>query len=193
MPMRWRIAVVLALLPASPPVRLHAQQFDSSFYAPLRWRSIGPFRGGRTKAAAAVAGKPGLFYVGAVNGGIWKTTDYGRTWSPIFDDQATGSIGALAVAPSNPEIIYAGSGEGLQRPDLATGDGLFKSTDAGRTWTHLGFRDAQQIPQIAVDPRNADRLWIAVLGHPYGPSQERGLFRSSDGGRSFEKVLYKDE
>ena len=187
------VVAILSVVPSSRRPVLYAQQFDSSLYAPLRWRSIGPFRGGRTKAAAAVAGKPGLFYVGVVNGGIWKTTDYGRTWSPIFDDQATGSIGALAIAPSNPDVIYAGSGEGLQRPDLSTGDGLFKSTDAGRTWTHLGLRDAQQIPQIVVDPRNPDRILVAVLGHPYGPNQERGLFRSSDGGRTFERVLYKDE
>src|SRR5467141_225465 len=158
----------------------------------LRWRSVGPYRGGRTKAAAGVPGKPGLFYVGAVNGGVWRTDDYGRTWSPIFDDQPTGSIGAIGVAPSNPDVIYVGSGEGLQRPDLSTGDGIYKSTDGGKTWRHLGLRDAQQVPQIAVDPRDPDRLFVAVLGHPYGPSEERGVFRSLDGGASFEKVLYRD-
>ena len=124
---------------------------------------------------------------------MWKTTDYGRTWNPIFDDQPTGSIGAIAVAPSNPNIIYVGSGEGLQRPDLSTGDGIYKSTDAGKTWTHLGLRDGQQIPQIAVDPRDPNRLFVAVLGHPYGPNAERGVFRSTDGGATFQKVLYKDE
>ena len=134
-----------------------------------------------------------MFYIGVVNGGVWKTTDYGRTWNPIFDDQPTGSIGAIAVAPSNPNIIYVGSGEGLQRPDLSTGDGIYKSTDAGKTWTHLGLRDGQQIPQIIVDPNDPDRLFVAVLGHPYGPNAERGIFRSTDGGQTFEKVLYKDE
>src|ERR1019366_3894462 len=119
-----------------------------------------------------------------------STTDYGRTWNPIFDDQPTGSIGSLAVAASNPNIIYAGSGEGLQRPDLSTGDGVYKSTDAGKTWTHLGLRDGQQIPQIAVDPRNAEKLFVAVLGHPYGPNAERGLYRSTDGGQTFQQVLY---
>ncbi len=158
----------------------------------LRWRSVGPYRGGRTKAAAGVPGKPGLFYVGAVNGGVWRTDDFGRTWTPIFDDQPTGSIGAIAVAPSNPEVIYVGSGEGLQRPDLSTGDGIYKSTDGGKTWRHLGLRDAQQVPQIAVDPRDPDRLFVAVLGHPYGPNEERGVFRSLDGGATFEKVLYRD-
>jgi photosystem II stability/assembly factor-like uncharacterized protein len=137
--------------------------------------------------------QPNVFYIGVVNGGVWKTTDYGRTWRPIFDDQPTGSIGAIAVAPSDPNIIYVGSGEGLQRPDLSTGDGIYKSTDAGESWTHLGLRDGQQIPQIIVDPHDPDRLFVAVLGHPYGPNEERGIFRSTDGGQTFEKVLYRDE
>jgi photosystem II stability/assembly factor-like uncharacterized protein len=170
-----------------------AQSFDPRLYQDMRWRMIGPHRGGRTKAAAGIPDQPNVFYIGVVNGGVWKTTDYGRTWFPIFDDQPTGSIGALALAPSNPDIIYVGSGEGLQRPDLSTGDGIYKSTDAGKTWTHLGLRDGQQIPQIIVDPRNPDRLFVAVLGHPYGPNAERGVFRSLDGGRTFQKVLYKDE
>jgi photosystem II stability/assembly factor-like uncharacterized protein len=167
--------------------------FDPSLFQELKWRNIGPFRGGRTKAAAGIPNQPNVFYVGAVNGGVWKTNDYGRTWTPIFDDQPTGSIGAIAVAPSDPNVIYVGSGEGLQRPDLSTGDGIYKSTDAGRTWTHLGLRDGQQIPQIIVDPRDPNRLFVAVLGHPYGPNPERGIFRSTDGGKTFEKVLYKDE
>jgi photosystem II stability/assembly factor-like uncharacterized protein len=154
---------------------------------------IGPFRGGRTVGATGVPGLPNVFYIGVNNGGVWKTDDYGRTWTPIFDEQPTGSIGALAVAPSKPEVIYVGSGEGLQRPDLSTGDGLYKSTDGGRTWEHLGLRDGQQIGAILVDPKNPDRLYVAVLGHPYGPNAERGVFRSTDGGRTFEKVLYKDE
>jgi photosystem II stability/assembly factor-like uncharacterized protein len=170
-----------------------AQRYQPTLFDELRWRSIGPHRGGRTKAAAGIPDEPNVFYVGVVNGGVWKTTDYGRVWTPIFDDQPTGSIGAIAVAPSAPDVIYVGSGEGLQRPDLSTGDGIFKSTDAGRSWTHLGLRDAQQIPQIIVDPRNPDRLFVAVLGHPYGPNEERGIFRSTDGARTFRKVLYKDE
>jgi photosystem II stability/assembly factor-like uncharacterized protein len=164
-----------------------------SIFNEMRWRTIGPFRGGRTKAASGVASQPNVFYIGAVNGGVWKSADYGITWKPIFDDQPTGSIGAIAIAPSNSDVIYVGSGEGLQRPDLSTGDGIYKSTDAGKTWTHLGLRDGQQIPQIIVDPANPDRLFVAVLGHPYGPNEERGIFRSTDGGRSFQKVLYKDE
>ena len=159
----------------------------------LHYRMIGPFRGGRTKAASGVPDQPNVFYVGVCNGGVWKTTDYGRVWTPVFDDQPTGSIGAIAVAPSDANIIYVGSGEGLQRPDLSTGDGIYKSTDAGTTWTHLGLRDGQQIPQIAIDPKNPNRLWVAVLGHPYGPNDERGIFRSLDGGVTFQKVLFKDE
>ncbi len=159
----------------------------------MRYRMIGPFRAGRTKAAAGIPDQPNVFYIGVVNGGVWKTTDYGRTWDPIFDDQPTGSIGAIAIAPSNARVIYVGSGEGLQRPDLSTGDGIYKSTDGGATWTHLGLRDGQQIPQIAVDPRNENRLFVAVLGHPYGANSERGLFRSLDGGLTFTRVLYKDD
>jgi len=170
-----------------------AQQFNPGLFKSLHWRSIGPFRGGRTRAVAGVPSQPNVFYIAQVNGGVWKTDDYGHTWTPIFDDQPTGSVGCIAVAPSDSNIIYVGSGEGLQRPDLSVGDGIYKSTDAGRTWTHLGLRDGQQIPQIAVDPRDPNRILVAVAGHPYGPNEERGIFRSVDGGKTFEKVLYKDE
>src|ERR1700684_2257455 len=153
----------------------------------------GPFRGGRTRAATGVPNQPNVFYVGQGDGGVWKSDDYGRTWTPIFEDQPSQSIGAIAVAPSDPNVVYAASGEGLQRPDLSVGDGIYKSSDAGKTWTHLGLRDGQQIPQIAIDPRNPNRLFVAVLGHPYGPNQERGIFRSTDGGKNWSKVLYVDE
>jgi photosystem II stability/assembly factor-like uncharacterized protein len=168
-------------------------QVDPRVFNDMRWRMIGPFRGGRTVAAVGVRQQPNVFYIGVNNGGVWKTTDYGRVWTPVFDDQPTGSIGAIAVAPSDPNVLYVGSGEGLQRPDLSTGDGIYKSTDAGATWTHLGLRDGQQIPAMAVDPADPNRLFVAVLGHPYGPNAERGIFRSTDGGRTFEKVLYRDE
>jgi photosystem II stability/assembly factor-like uncharacterized protein len=168
-------------------------QVDPAVYDALRWRHIGPFRGGRTVAAVGVASQPNLFYIGVNNGGVWKTTDAGRIWLPIFDEQPTGSIGAIAVAPSDPNVIYVGSGEGLQRPDLSTGDGIYKSTDAGKSWQHLGLRDGQQIPAIAVDPRDPNRVFVAVLGHPYGPNPERGIYRSEDGGRTFGKALYTDE
>ena len=158
----------------------------------LHWRMIGPFRGGRTRAATGVPGQPNLFYIGQVNGGVWRSTDYGRTWEPIFDGQPTQSIGAIAVAPSNANVIYVASGEGLHRPDLSVGDGIYKSVNAGKTWQHLGLRDGQQIPALAIDPRDPNRLYAAVLGHPYGPNEERGIFRSIDGGESWKKVLYKD-
>jgi photosystem II stability/assembly factor-like uncharacterized protein len=128
-----------------------------------------------------------------VNGGVWKTDDAGRTWQPIFDDQPTQSVGTIVVAQSDPNVVYVGSGEGLPRPDLSVGDGVYKSTDAGRTWTHLGLRDAQQIPMIAVDPTNPNRLFVAALGHPYGPNRERGIYRSTDGGRTFIPVLQRGE
>ncbi|HSL22085.1 MAG TPA: hypothetical protein VK886_11155 [Vicinamibacterales bacterium] len=164
---------------------------DLTAWREMRWRNIGPHRGGRGKSAVGIPDQPNVFFIGFHNGGVWKTTDYGRTWVPIFDDQPSGSVGAIAIAPSNPNIIYVGSGEGLQRPDLTTGDGIYRSDDGGKTWSHYGLRDAQQIPQIVVDPNNPDRLFVAALGHPYGPNEERGIFRSTDGGKSFAKVLYK--
>jgi photosystem II stability/assembly factor-like uncharacterized protein len=187
---KWAFLLVLLALPLFP---LPAQQYDQKLFSEMRWRCIGPFRGGRTVAITGVPHQPSVFYMAAVNGGIWRTGDFGNTWNPIFDDQSTGSVGALAVAPSDSNIIYAGSGEGLQRPDLAVGDGIYKSTDAGRTWTHLGLKDAQQITAIVVDPKHPDRVFVAAEGHPYGPNTERGVFRSLDGGKTFEKVLYKDE
>ncbi len=168
-----------------------AQQIPESGYQEMRWRMIGPTRGGRTRAACGVPSQPNVFYTGAVNGGLWKSDDYGRTWNPIFDGQPTQSIGAIAVAPSDPNIIYVGSGEGLARPDLSVGDGVYKSTDAGKTWTHLGLRNSQGIPAVAVDPRNPNRVFAAALGHPYGANEERGIYLSTDGGQNWQKVLSK--
>ncbi len=170
---------------AIPPV-------SPELFGELHWRNIGPFRGGRTRAAAGVPSQPNVFYMGQVNGGVWKTDDYGLTWTPIFDAQPTQSIGAIAVAPSNPNIVYVASGEGLRRPDLSVGDGIYRSDDAGATWKHLGLRDGQQIPTLAIDPRNPDRLFAAVLGHPFGANAERGIYRSNDGGVTWKKSLYVD-
>jgi len=181
------IAVFMgALLP--PAACLQAQDTMPD----MHWRMIGPFRGGRTRAAAGVPDQPNVFYVGQGDGGVWKSTDYGRTWNPIFDNEDTQSIGAIAVAPSDGNIIYVASGEGLHRPDLSVGDGIYRSDDAGKAWTHLGLRDGQQIPALAIDPTNPNRLFAAVLGHPYGPNAERGIYRSEDGGKSWTKVLYKE-
>lgn len=170
-----------------------AQTYAPELYNSMRWRNIGPFRGGRTVGAIGIPDQPNVFFIGVNNGGVWKTTDYGRTWKPLFDDQPTGSIGDIAIAESNPDIIYAGSGEGLQRPDLSVGDGIYKSTDGGKTWKNMGLRDAQQIGGMAVDSKNPDRIFVAALGHPYGPNTERGVYRSLNGGQSWERVLYKDE
>jgi photosystem II stability/assembly factor-like uncharacterized protein len=172
---------------------LCADTVDPSLYAEMQWRCIGPFRAGRTVAVAGIPSQPNVFYMAPNNGGVWKTDDFGRTWRPIFDGQPTGSIGSLAIAPSDPNIIYVGSGEGLQRPDLSVGDGIYKSTDAGKTWQHLGLRNGHQIPRILADPSDPNRLFVAVLGHPYGPNEERGVYRSTDGGQTFQKVLGNDE
>jgi len=185
-----RITSLLTLLAA---MSISAQQYPPSTYQDLHWRMIGPFRGGRTRAVAGVSSQPNVLYMAQVNGGVWKSDDYGRTWNPIFDQQPTQSIGAIAVAPSDPNVIYVASGEGLHRPDLSVGNGIYRSTDAGQTWTHLGLREGAQIPALLVDPRDPNRLFAAVLGRPYGPSSERGIFRSIDGGANWQRVLYKDE
>ncbi|HET6546055.1 MAG TPA: hypothetical protein VFG55_04830 [Rhodanobacteraceae bacterium] len=159
----------------------------------LHWRPIGPFRGGRVLAVSGVPGQPAHFYFGSVNGGVWESKDAGRTWQPIFDDQPIGSIGALAVAPSNPDVLYVGSGEADMRSDIAQGDGMYKSLDAGRTWNKIGLDDSQQIGRILIDPHDANTVFVAALGHPYGPNAMRGVFRSRDGGASWNKVLGKDD
>ncbi len=191
--LRWVLCAAVAAGAVVPVATQSSATHDPSLYAELHWRNIGPFRGGRSKPAVGIPSRPNVFYMGVVNGGVWKTDDYGRTWRPIFDTQSTGSVGAIAIAPSNPDVIYVGSGEGMQRPDLSIGNGIYRSSDGGETWTHLGLRDAQQIPQMEVDPRNADHVYVAALGHPYGPNAERGLFKSTDGGRTFTKSLYVDE
>ena len=171
-----------ATLAAQPPAGL----FDG-----LRWRMIGPFRGGRAVAASGVPGDPNVFYFGAVGGGIWKTTNAGLTWSPIFDDQHVASIGAIEVSPSNPDVIYAGTGETDIRSDLAQGDGVYKSTDGGKTWRNIGLRDSRQIGRILIHPGNDDIVFVAALGHAYGSNAERGVYRSRDGGQTWQKVLDK--
>src|SRR5260370_31419485 len=184
LPLLALLTAAAALQPGRPPV-------DAA--SAMHWRQIGPTRAGRARAVSGVAQQPNIAYIGFDNGGVWRSTDYGSTWTPLFDHESTGSIGAIAVAPSDPNIIYVGSGAGIIRPDLAVGDGMYKSIDAGKTWTHLGLRDSQMIAHIDVDPRNPSRIFVAALGHPYGTKPERGIFRSSDGGASFQKVLFKDD
>jgi photosystem II stability/assembly factor-like uncharacterized protein len=161
-------------------------------FSGLRWRMLGPFRGGRVDAVSGVVGRPNEFYFGAVNGGVWKSIDAGRVWSPIFDSQPVASIGALAVAPSAPDTIYVGSGESTLRDSVGYGNGVYKSTDAGKTWTHLGLDDTQHIGKIAIDPRNPDVVFVAAIGHLYAPNADRGIFKSVDGGKSWRKVLFRN-
>ena len=161
-------------------------------FAGLSWRMLGPFRGGRVDAVTGVPGRPNEFYFGSVNGGVWKSIDAGRVWEPVFDGQPVASIGAIAVAPSAPDVVYVGSGESTLRDSAGYGNGMYRSADAGRSWTHIGLDDTQHIGRIAVDPRNPDVLFVAAIGHLYAASPERGVFRSRDGGRHWEKVLYKN-
>jgi photosystem II stability/assembly factor-like uncharacterized protein len=161
--------------------------------AGMTWRFVGPFRGGRTLAVSGVVGDARTFYLGAVDGGVWKTVDAGQSWTPIFDEQPVQSIGALEVAPANPDVIYVGTGEGCIRNDISYGNGMYKSTDAGKTWSHIGLDDSQHIPRLAIDPKNPDRVFVAVLGHASGPNPERGVYRTLDGGKTWQRVLFKDD
>jgi photosystem II stability/assembly factor-like uncharacterized protein len=171
----------------------YAQTFRPQLFSQLIWRPIGPLRGGRGRAVAGVPSEPNVFYIGNDDGGIWKSTDYGNSWDPIFDKEPTSSIGAIAVSASDPNVIYAGTGEGIIRPDQATGMGMYKSTDAGKTWVFMGLRATEDIAMIAVDPHDSNRVFVAALGHIYGPNRERGIFRSLDGGKTWKKVLYVNE
>lgn len=174
------------------PVSSNAQPFNPSLMSGLHWRLLGPFRAGRTVAVAGVPSQPAVFYSGAVDGGVWKTDNAGITWTPIFDHEPIASIGAIAVAPSNPDIIYVGTGEPDPRSQISYGDGMYKSTDAGKTWTHIGLDKSQHIGKIVVDPTNPNRVFVAVLGNIYAASPERGVYRSNDGGKTWQKVLYKN-
>jgi photosystem II stability/assembly factor-like uncharacterized protein len=186
---RRRLFLLVASV-LSVSLAAHAQ-VDPKLYSDMKWREIGPMRAGRTRALAGIPSEPATFYLGAVNGGVWKTTDAGATWHSVWDSEPSGSIGSIAVSESDPNIVFVASGEGLQRPDLSTGDGVYKSTDAGKTWTHLeGLRDGQQIGQVAIDPKDPNRVFVAVIGHPYGPNEERGLYRTLDGGKTFKRVLF---
>ncbi|MEX2316124.1 MAG: hypothetical protein WD669_03165 [Pirellulales bacterium] len=182
------VACVLVIVTTSAADAVRPEMYQS-----LRWRCIGPFRAGRTVGAVGIPTQPNVFFMGVNNGGVWKTNDYGRTWRPIFDDQPTGSVGDLTVCESSPDVIYVGCGEGLQRPDLGVGDGIYKSADGGKTWNNVGLRDAQQIGSILVDAKDPNRVFVAALGHPYGPNEERGVYRTTDGGATWQRVLYKNE
>ena len=179
----------LALIPLFAAT-LAAQMVAPSLFDQLQWRLIGPFRGGRVAAVTGVPGDPATFYFGSVGGGVWKTTNAGMSWRPIFDKQPIASIGAIAVAASNPNTIYVGTGESDIRSQIGFGDGIYKSTDGGANWTNVGLRDSRAISKILVDPRNPNRVFVAALGHQYGPNSERGVFRSTDGGQTWQKILF---
>ena len=181
------LLLTLALTPAA------AAQIDPSLFSAMKWRNIGPFRGGRALAVTGVPGEPNIFYFGAAAGGVWKTTDFGATWKPIFDAEKISSIGAVEVAPSNHNILYVGTGEGALRGNITFGDGVYKSTDAGKTWSNIGLHDTRQIGALIIDPNNPDIVLVAAIGHAFGPNSERGIFRTIDGGKTWTKTLYKDD
>ena len=186
--------LLIALIAANGVFNLFAQpSLPQSLYSGLRWRLIGPFRGGRVNAVSGVPGQPNTFYYGSVCGGLWKSTNAGRTWTPIFDGQPVASIGAIGVAPSNPEVLYIGTGESDMRDSISFGNGMYKSTDAGNTWKPIGLENTRQIARVLVDPKNPEVVFVAALGHAYGPSPDRGVYRSRDGGGTWQKVLYKGD
>src|SRR5881227_2633373 len=185
------VVFIVGLLALAPIVI--AQQYDTSLYSGLHWRMIGPFRAGRENAVSGVVGQPDTFYFGSVGGGVWKTTNSGRTWNPVFDSASSASIGAIGVAPSNGSVLYVGTGEADMRDSIQFGDGMYKSTDAGKTWKHIGLEATKQIGRIIVDPKNPNIVFVAALGHAYGSNADRGVYRSRDGGASWEKVLFKND
>jgi hypothetical protein len=169
-----------------------AQEVSPSLYSEMKWRMIGPFRAGKVNAVVGVPGNPAVYYFAADGGGVWKTTDGGTVWKPIFDKEPVASIGALALAPSNPNIIYVGTGTNTISGDTSYGDGVYKSVDGGENWQHIGLEDTRHVERILIDPRNPEVVLVAAMGHTSGPNEERGVFRSTDGGRNWKKVLYKD-
>ncbi|HSG81121.1 MAG TPA: glycosyl hydrolase, partial [Gemmatimonadota bacterium] len=187
------LAIALSLALTVPGVG-QTQTYDESLYGALQWRSIGPHRGGRVTAVAGVPSQPYVYYMGATGGGVWKTEDGGMTWLPVTDEYlGAGSIGGIAVAPSDPNVVYVGTGEACIRGNTSPGDGMYRSTDAGKTWMRIGLEDGGQIGEVRVHPTDPDIVYAAVLGHAFGPNETRGVYRSKDGGATWERVLYRDE
>jgi len=187
--MRRPITLLLAILLISSSL-ISAQPFDATRYKDLSFRNIGPFRGGRSAAVTGIPGEPTIGFFGSTGGGVWKTTDGGQTWSNLSDGFFGGSIGAVAVSSWDPNVLYAGGGEVTVRGNVSSGTGMWKSVDGGKTWTDVGLKDSRHIPRITIHPRNPDLVYAAVLGHLYGPNEERGIFRSQDGGETWERILF---
>ena len=189
----FSLATLIVLLSIShSTIRAQQRGYDQSLLKGLQWRSIGPYRGGRSTAVTGVSSQPNVFYFGATGGGVWKTTDGGINWAPISDeDFKTGSVGAIGVSESDPNVVYVGMGESPIRGNVSHGDGVYKSTDAGKSWKHIGLEDTRQIARIRVHPRNPDIVYVAALGHVFGPNEQRGIFCSTDGGKNWQKVLYR--
>ena len=192
----WSVPISIFIIIATVwwPAQVLGQQYDPSLYAGMRWRQIGPFRGGRVSAVAGIPGNPSIYYIGTPGGGVWQTTDGGSVWRPIFDHEHVASIGAIAVAPSDPKIIYVGTGDVSNVGGAVNqGAGMYKSVDGGQNWQHIGLPDTRHIGTIWIDPRNADVVLVAALGHTFAPNAERGVFKTTDGGSNWRKVLFKDE
>ena len=191
--MNLRGLVVVGVLAAALAVSAAAQPYNEAQFKGMKWRDIGPYRGGRVLAVTGIPGSPFTYYFGGVAGGVWRTTDGGVSWQPISDQSVISSIGAIAVSESNPNVIYVGTGESCLRGNISYGDGVYKTTDGGKTWQHIGLKDTEHIARVWIDPRNSDHVLVAALGHAYGPNPDRGLYRTIDGGKTWDKILYKDD
>src|ERR1700730_5683301 len=176
-----------------PQASTPAATVPGNLFGAMRWRQVGPFRGGRVLAVTGVPGEPGVFYFGAASGGVWRSSDAGANWEPLFDREDIASIGGVAVAPSDHNILYVGTGEACIRGDISYGNGVYKSMDRGKTWKNIGLKNTRHIAEVIVDPKNPNIVFVAALGHAYGSNEERGIFRSTDGGATWQKILYKDD
>jgi photosystem II stability/assembly factor-like uncharacterized protein len=188
-----RLSLCLAFVVLLSLVSASAQQYGDNLLKGMQWRQVGPFRGGRVLAVTGIPGDPYTYYFGGVGGGVWRTTDGGMNWSPLFDRETVSSIGAIAVSESNPSVIYVGTGESCIRGNISYGNGMYKSTDRGKTWIHIGLENTQHIAKVLINPRNPDVVYVAAFGHAYGPNPDRGVYRSTDGGKTWDKILYKDD